>query len=128
MTTVAWQTWLEVHPATAKKLGVVDGDIVKVTSPHGEVEAVVCTYPAIRPDTVALPTGQGHSDFGRYARERGSQPLQLVGAPTNPAGANLAWANVRVKVTPTGQKAWLAVFENKSGVESGFINQALPGK
>jgi anaerobic selenocysteine-containing dehydrogenase len=128
MTTVAWQTCLEINPATAKKLGLVDGDIAKVTSPHGDVEAVVYTYPAIRPDTVAIATGQGHTDYGRYARSRGGQVLQLVGAQTTPASANLAWANVRVNVTPTGRKAWLAVFENKSGVATGFVNQSLPGK
>ena len=127
MTTVAWQTCLEIHPATAQKLSLADGDIVRVTSPQGEIQAVVCTYPGIRPDTVALPTGQGHTDLGRYARQRGSQPLQLLGAPAA-ASQTLPWASVRVKVTPTGQKAWLAVFENKTGVAGGFINQALPGQ
>lgn len=127
LTTGSWQTCLEVHPATAQKLGVVDGDIVRVTSPYGEVEAVVNTYPAIRPDTVALATGQGHTEYGRYARSRGSQPLQLVGTQASPS-ATLAWANLRVKISSTGKKAWLAVFENKNGVETGFINQSLPGK
>ncbi len=128
MTTTSWQTCLEVHPATAQKLGVKDGDIVQVASPHGEVEAVVNTYPAIRPDTVALATGQGHTDYGRYARNRGSHPLNLVSAKATAGNANLAWANLRVKVTRTGKEAWLAVFENKVGVETGFPNKSLPGK
>jgi anaerobic selenocysteine-containing dehydrogenase len=127
MTTVAWQTWVEIHPATALKLGLADGDLVKVTSPHGEIEAVVCTYPAIRPDTVALPTGQGHSDLGRYARQRGSHVLALLGAPPA-ASPTLPWASLRVKLTPTGRKAWLAVFDNPVGIATGFINQALPGQ
>jgi anaerobic selenocysteine-containing dehydrogenase len=121
LTTMAWQTWVEMHPDTALKLGVADGEVVRLTSPHGELEAPVCVYPAIRPDTVAVPAGQGHSDAGRYARGRGANPLAL-------AGADLNWANLRVQVTPTGKKAAMARFENRAGVTEGFINQGFPGQ
>lgn len=123
MTTVAWQTWVEIHPQTAQKLGVGDGDVVRIASPAGQIEAPVYVYPAIRPDTVAVPIGQGHSDYGRYARNRGSNPLTLVGA----MGDSLAWATMRVKITPTGKKMAQAGFENKAGVAEGFINEAFPG-
>jgi anaerobic selenocysteine-containing dehydrogenase len=123
MTTVAWQTWVEIHPRTAQQLGVGDGDVVRVTSPAGEIEVPVYVYPAIRPDTVAVPVGQGHTDYGRYARDRGSNPMDLVGA----AGESLAWTAMRVKITPTGKRVAQAVFENKLGVTEGFINEAFPG-
>jgi anaerobic selenocysteine-containing dehydrogenase len=123
MTTVAWQTWVEIHPQTAQKLGVGDGDVVRIASPAGQIEAPVYVYPAIRPDTVAVPIGQGHSDYGRYARNRGSNPLTLVGA----MGDSLAWATMRVKITPTGKKMAQAGFENKAGVAEGFINEAFSG-
>lgn len=128
MTTIAWQTWVEINPVTAQKLGVQDGDVVKVTSPHGELEAPVYTYPGIRPDTVAIPLGQGHTDYGRYARNRGSNALRLVGARANAASSSLAWATLRVRVTPTGWKVAIAGFENKVGVMEGFVNQAFPGQ
>jgi anaerobic selenocysteine-containing dehydrogenase len=118
MTTISWQTWVELNPATAQKLGVTDGDIVRVTSPAGELEAPVCTYPAIRPDTVAIPFGQGHTDSGRYARDRGSNPLQLVSAWTGASGGSLAWATLRAQIRPTGEKVALALFEYKPGTSS----------
>jgi anaerobic selenocysteine-containing dehydrogenase len=121
MTTMAWQTWVEIHPQTAQKLSVADGEVVRLTSPHGQIEAPVYVYPAIRPDTVAVSAGQGHSDAGRYARERGANPLALV-------GAGMDWASVRVQVAPTGQKAAMARFENREGVTEGFINQGFPGQ
>jgi anaerobic selenocysteine-containing dehydrogenase len=121
MTTMAWQSWVEMHPDTAQELGVADGEIVRLTSPNGELEAPVYVYPAIRPDTVAMPAGQGHGDAGRYARQRGANPLALV-------GAGLDWASVRVQVAPTGQKAAMARFENREGVAEGFINQDFPGQ
>jgi anaerobic selenocysteine-containing dehydrogenase len=126
MTTVSWQTWVELHPDTARELGVQDGDIVQVTSPEGELEAPVCVYPAIRPDTVAIPVGQGHTDLGRFARERGSNPMHLVGTRTNTTGSSLAWAALRVKVRPTGDKVALALFESKVGVTEGFLNTEFP--
>jgi anaerobic selenocysteine-containing dehydrogenase len=128
LTTVSWQTWVELHPSTAQKLGVTDGDVVEVSSPHGMLQAPVYVYPAIRPDTVAIPTGQGHSDYGRYARDRGLNPMQLVGAQPDASGRYLAWSAVRVKVVPTGKKATLVLFENKLGVTEGFINQSFPGE
>jgi anaerobic selenocysteine-containing dehydrogenase len=127
MTTMAWQTWVELHPDTAQKLGVKDGDIVRVTSPHGELEAPVYVYPAIRPDTVAIPTGQGHTDCGRYGRDRGTNPMSLVGTETDATGSSLAWATLRVQITPTGKKTAMARFESRVGVTEGFINQGFPG-
>lgn len=126
MTTISWQTWVELNPETAAELGVRDGDIVQVTSPQGELEAPVYVYPAIRPDTVAIPLGQGHTDLGRFARDRGSNAMQLIGARTDATGSNLAWAGLRVRVHPTGKKMTLALFENKEGVTEGFINTEFP--
>ena len=127
MTTIAWQTWVELHPTTANALSVRDGDVVRVTSVHGEVEAPVYVYPAIRPDTVAMPVGQGHTDCGRYARDRGSNPIHLVGSVTSEAIGSVIWNGQRVQVTPTGRHVELAAFENRFGVLDGFINQDLPG-
>ncbi len=128
MTTVAWQTLVEINPNTAHQLGIQDGDVVRITSPHGELEAPVYTFPAIRPDTVAIPVGQGHSDYGRYARNRGGNVMRLVGAQAGAQGGNLNWATLRVKITRTGRKVALALFENKTGVTEGFVNQAFPGQ
>ena len=126
MTTMAWQTWVEMHPETAQELGIEDGDVVRLTSPHGTLEAPVYAYPAIRPDTVAVPTGQGHTDLGRYAQERGNNPLALVGAKAR-AGGSMAWSNLRVQIEPTGRSVAMPRFENRIGVTEGFINQGFPG-
>jgi len=120
LTTGSWQTLVEINPATAQKIGVVDGEVVRVASPYGEIEGYIYTYPAMRPDTVAIATGQGHTDYGRYASQHGSNSLLLVGAQP-------AWASVRVNVTSTGRKGKLSIFEWKLGVEEGFPNQSFPG-
>ncbi|HTX90949.1 MAG TPA: molybdopterin-dependent oxidoreductase, partial [Anaerolineales bacterium] len=85
-TTVMWNSWVEIHPDTAAKLGVTDDDVVKITSPFGEIELSVYRYPAIRPDTIAIPFGQGHTVYGRYAENRGANLAQLLGDKINAAG------------------------------------------
>ncbi|MCL4394763.1 MAG: hypothetical protein M1482_08180 [Chloroflexi bacterium] len=128
MTTISWQTWVEINPQTAQPLGLKDGDVVTVTSPYGQIEAIVYTFPAIRPDTVAIPLGQGHGDLGRFARGRGSNPMELVDAKPDATGSDLTWATVRVRIAPTGRTAAVSAFESKVGVTEGFINQAFPGE
>jgi anaerobic selenocysteine-containing dehydrogenase len=127
MTSLSWQTWVQIHPATAQKLGLKDGDVVKVTSPNGEIEALVDTYPGIRPDTVAVPTGQGHSDAGRYGRNRGANPVALVSAQPDSSGANLVWTNLRVNLTRTGRNQQLALFEHKLSTADGVESFPVPG-
>lgn len=126
-TTISWQSWVDLNPGTAQQLGLEQGDIVRITSPFGEVEAAVYLYPAIRPDTVGLPLGQGHTDYGRYARNRGLNAINLVGVQKNESENSFAWAVQRVKITPTGSKAAVAVFESTVGVDEGFINKSFPG-
>jgi anaerobic selenocysteine-containing dehydrogenase len=71
MTSVMWGSWVEINPKTAGALGVKDGDTVEVATPHGSLRAPAIIYPAIRPDTIAMPYGQGHTAYGRYASGRG---------------------------------------------------------
>jgi anaerobic selenocysteine-containing dehydrogenase len=114
-TTVMWHTWVDIHPATADKLGLKDDDIVRITSPYGEIEASVYRYPAIRPDTIGIPFGQGHTAYGRYAEGRGDNLAALLGKSVNAAG-DLALHGVKVKLTKTGKRFYLARLESRLGV------------
>lgn len=114
-TTVVWNTWVEIYPVTADRLGLEDDDVVRITSPYGELEASVYRYPAIRPDTIAIPFGQGHTVFGRYAQNRGANLAKLLGTRVNAAG-DLALNSIKVKIEKTGRKNTLARFESHLGV------------
>ncbi len=114
-TTVMWGTWVEIHPETADELGLQDDDIVQITSPYGQIEAPVYRYPAIRPDTVGIPFGQGHTAYGRYAKNCGANPAALLGIQTNSAG-DLAAMTLKVTLTRTGKRHTLARMEGKMGV------------
>jgi anaerobic selenocysteine-containing dehydrogenase len=114
-TTVMWNSWIEINPHTAEELGLHDDDIVNVKSPAGEVEAVVYLYPAIRPDTVAIPFGQGHAALGRWAEGRGCNPAELLTVVLNGAG-DQAFGDTLVEIIPTGKRRPIARAENRHGV------------
>ena len=110
MTAVVWGSWVEINPQTAAKLGINHGDLVTVESQHGRVEAPAVLYPAIRPDVVAMPTGQGHERYGRYASHRGANPLQILAPLTEPQTGALAWAATRVRVSKAAGRTRLVTF------------------
>jgi anaerobic selenocysteine-containing dehydrogenase len=110
-----WNTWVEINPEVAHELGIHDDDVVKIISDAGEIEVPVYLYPAIRPDTIAIPFGQGHTAYGRYAQGRGANPLDLVSPAFNEAG-DLAFAGMKVKIVKTGKKRVLSRLEAKLGV------------
>jgi anaerobic selenocysteine-containing dehydrogenase len=117
MTTVTWNSWVEIHPKTADQLGLHDDDIVEIKSTNGDyaLEAIVYRYPAIRPDTVAIPFGQGHTALGRFAEGRGCNPALVWSSDTNQAG-DLALSDTSVTIKPTGKRRPLARQESKEGV------------
>jgi anaerobic selenocysteine-containing dehydrogenase len=114
-TTVMWNTWAEINPETAHELGIENDDVVRIVSEAGQVEVPVYLYPAIRPDVIAIPFGQGHTAYGRYAAGRGSNPADLFSTHLNEAG-DLAFAGMKVRIEKTGRKQYLSRLESRIGV------------
>ena len=79
-----------------------DGDVVEIQSASGSLRAPVVTYPAIRPDVVAMPIGQGHRNYGRYASGRGANPLAIVNNLVDRDSGALAWGATMVGISRTG--------------------------
>jgi anaerobic selenocysteine-containing dehydrogenase len=97
-----WNSWAELSPPDAARLGVSDGDRLRVESPTGSVEVMAVVDPTVRPGLVGMPLGQGYSDYGRYARGRGANPLDLVGRLTVDETSAPAWAATRVRIQRLG--------------------------
>ena len=110
MTTVMWQSWVEINPETAHTLEIHEGDVLTITSPHGTVELPAFLYPGLRPDVIAVPVGQGHTQFGRYAQNRGANPLRLSASALDPASGTVVQSGVRVSVAKTGRNEPLIRF------------------
>jgi molybdopterin-containing oxidoreductase family iron-sulfur binding subunit len=87
VTKIAWQSVIELHPETARKLGIEDGDHLQLQTARGTVTAPAYVYLGIRPDTVGVALGRGHTKYGRYAERVGINALDLLSAGENRAGA-----------------------------------------
>jgi anaerobic selenocysteine-containing dehydrogenase len=111
ISTNVWQTWIEVSQATADELGLHTGDLVRVLTPQGVAELPVYVNPATQPGIIAIPFGQGHTAYTRYAEGRGVNPATLVAPETEPDTGTFAWAATRCRIEKTGRRARLARFE-----------------
>jgi len=105
MTSIVYGSWVEMNPSIAADMGLRDGDLVQVTSEVGSIEVPLVIFPAIMPDVVAMPIGQGHDDFGRYAKNRGSNPMQILAPSVDAVSGSHATSATRVRLTATGRRA-----------------------
>ena len=110
MTTVMWGSWVEINPETAHKLEIHEGDVLTIASPQGNIELPAFLYPGLRPDVIAIPVGQGHTQFGRYAQNRGANPLRLGTSALDAASGAVVQNGVRVSVAKTGRNEQLIRF------------------
>ncbi len=103
MTTVMWGSWVEINPETAHKLEIHEGDVLTITSPQGSIELPAFLYPGLRPDVIAIPVGQGHTQFGRYAQNVGANPLRISASTLDRTSGAVVQTGVRVSATKTGR-------------------------
>jgi anaerobic selenocysteine-containing dehydrogenase len=103
LSTGMWGTWVEINPRAAATLQIEQGDLLEVSSPHGKVRAPALLSPGIAPDVIAIPVGQGHEEYGRYASGRGANPIKILAPQEEPTTGALAWAGTRVSVTKVGK-------------------------
>lgn len=122
VTSVTWQTWVELNPMLAATLGITEGDVVGIESTRGRVEVPVYISPAAAPEILAMPFGQGHTGFGRWAHGRGVNPMQLLEPLADAASGALAYGSTRVRLDKTGRHVALPKLEGVAPVRQ------LPGQ
>jgi anaerobic selenocysteine-containing dehydrogenase len=117
MTSVVWGSWIEMNPKTAKGLGIDEGDLVVIESPSGTLKAPAYLHAGIRPDTVSIPVGQGHSQYGRHAEKRGVNPLVLLPLKVESSTGAFALNSTRVKLSRggRGRMVMMAASTNEHG-------------
>ena len=123
LTTVAWQTWVDINYTQGKNMGLREGDVVNITTANGSIQALVYLNPASPPGIASVPMGGGRqvgSEYatGREPRESGNVMSILAVAEVDDSGG-LAWSGNRCTITPTGDS--MAV----SKLEGGYTNREV---
>ena len=121
MSTAVWDSWVEINPKTAAALGIGQGDLVDVSSPAGSLRLPAVVYPGIRPDLVAIPLGQGQRGAGRYAKERGANPLSLLAARLDGGEPAPCWSATRVRVARISAQGGLVTTGHPQGSYRGDL-------
>jgi len=84
LSSAMWSSWVEINPQTAGRLQIHQGDLVEVTSRQGTLQVPAFVSPGIAPDVVAMPVGQGHETYTRYASGRGENPIRILAPMVEP--------------------------------------------
>jgi anaerobic selenocysteine-containing dehydrogenase len=103
LTSAMWSSWVEVSVDTATKLSIAQGDVIEITSRHGTLRTPAIISPGLAPNVIAMPVGQGHRTFTRYASGRGENPVELLAPLAEPETKSLAWAATRVRIARVGE-------------------------
>jgi molybdopterin-containing oxidoreductase family iron-sulfur binding subunit len=78
ITKLTWGHALAVAPAAAARLGVLDGDVVAVSSGAVRVELPVCIQPGQAPGTVSIALGYGRTRSGKVGSHVGINAYPLM--------------------------------------------------
>ena len=93
VTQLVWDAWVQIHPDTARSLGVSQNGIVELRSAAGAIALPAMVSEHVRPGVLAVPAGQGHTAYGRYANGKGANVWSVLPQ----------WDRaVAVKARPTG--------------------------
>ena len=115
LTTVVWDSWVEIHPKTAVKLGIKEGDIIEIASKSGSIKTQAYLFPGIHPDVVSVPLGYGHEGMGRYANGTGANAFSILNPVFDKQTGELALNETNVKLTKTGQRVIVVKDEGPAG-------------
>lgn len=95
---MTWDSWAEIAPDTAAELGIADKDLIWIESVYGKVRVKAKIYSGAMPDVVAVPYGLGHRALGQWARNRGINPIELIGTNFDELTGLAVKSSTRVKV------------------------------
>ena len=115
LTTIVWDSWVEIHPKKAAELGIAEGDIVEVSGKNGSIKAQAYLFPGIHPDAISIPLGRGHEALGRYAKGYGVNPFHILDTVFDQETGELALHETRVKVSKTGSRVIVVKDEGPAG-------------
>jgi anaerobic selenocysteine-containing dehydrogenase len=75
---LAWNSWVEIHPEDARSHQIRHLDWIRVESPSGSVRVRAVLNAGAALGVINMPCGLGHHAMGRYAQDRGVNPMDLL--------------------------------------------------
>ncbi len=114
---VVWDNYAGLSVQTAKAIGAVNGDMVKITSPGGNLQLPAFIQPGIAEGVIAIELGYGRQNSGVVGKDVGFDTNQLI---TKNAKLTPWLYNDSISIEKTGEK-----YEVVSTVEHYNIEEPL---
>jgi len=99
LTGTSWEPWVEVHPETARHLGLDSVERIRVVSERGSFTARLRLFEGAQPGVVNAPYGLHSSVSGWHALPT-ANPLAAVGSERDPVTGLPDWYSTRVRLEP----------------------------
>jgi MoCo/4Fe-4S cofactor protein with predicted Tat translocation signal len=108
ITKLTWDNTVQMSVATAQKLGVVNGDVLRITVDEPSVEAPVWIVPGMADNSITMHLGYGRQRAGRVGTGIGFNPGYLL--PPSRIGAGF-------QIQKTGKKYPLAATQHHNIID-----------
>ncbi len=103
---IVWDSWVEINPDTAKKLGIKDRSVIGLRTNYGEITATAVYHFGIHRNAIGIPMGQGHTRSGKAADKYGVNVVQLLPESIDKESGEFAFLSVEVALRTTLQKSY----------------------
>jgi molybdopterin-containing oxidoreductase family iron-sulfur binding subunit len=120
LTKITWDNPALVSPATAERLGVINGDVVEIAHEGRTLKAPIWISPGHAKDSITLFLGYGRTRAGRIGNDRGYNAYAIRTTES-------MWTAQSIEIRKTGEKYQLVstqehqLMENRDIVRSGTV-------
>lgn len=92
-------SFVQVNPETARKIGVSRGDKVKITTPAGSAAVRIDLFEGVMPGLIGMPKGLGHTTDNPYVAGKGVNTNQLIPISIDPNTGQDAAFGINAKIS-----------------------------
>jgi len=95
---LGWTNFVEINSQTAHELKIKDKEWVWVESPFNRIKVRARVIEGIHPEVVTIARGQGHYAGGKWQKDIGVNPNEIIGVDYDRLSGQSSFLNTRVKV------------------------------
>jgi molybdopterin-containing oxidoreductase family iron-sulfur binding subunit len=127
ITKLTWDNTVQLSPATAQKVGVENGDMVRITLNARSVEGPIWIVPGHADNSITLHLGYGRRRSGRVGTGIGfnAYDLQSVGESS---GQGSPWIGLGAEIHKLGKKYPLAATQHHNIIDASGHKEELESK
>jgi menaquinone reductase, molybdopterin-binding-like subunit len=92
------QSYVDIHPDTAKDYNLKQGDKVFIESPKGKLQVLANLSEGAMPGVVFMPLGLGHSAYDDFVSGKGVNPNEIIFGGKDPLSGQPVWWDTPVRL------------------------------